>query len=173
MTRLILVLALVIGMTACSDAPQTKPQLTLSPEPCADIRFHGDLQENGCVYEVQELAAQKGLDAAPVWVFYGYLHKYRDGFRLHVEDDLQAAFMALDLAKLPVSEIPYGLEPLIGWRTRIIGYYTSGDVAKPAIPGAAGTLQVLSIGYIGDPDRPRGAYADAAARESGEAETTH
>lgn len=126
------------------------------------MRFHGDLQEPGCVFNVRELVARQGLDSTPVWVFDGYLHQQGDGFSLHIADDPAAPFVQLDLAKLPASEIPYGLVPLVSWRTRVIGYYTSGDVAAPLFPGAEGTLQVLSIGYLRDPDRPRGAYDEAA-----------
>lgn len=169
MIRWIAVLALAAGVSACRDTSEAISPAAFPSEPCADVRFHGDLQENGCVYEVQELAVREGLDAAPVWVFYGYLHKHADGFRLHVKDDPHAAFMALDLTKLPESEVPYGLEPLISWRTRIIGYYTSADVATPSISDATGTLRVLSIGYIGDPARPRGAY-DTVAREAAKAD---
>lgn len=169
MIRWIALLALVAGVSACRDNPQVVSNAAVPTEPCADVRYHSDLQDVGCVYEAEELAMAEGLNAAPVWVFYGYLHKHANGFRLHVKDDSHAAFMALDLTMLPTSEVPYGLEPLVGWRTRIIGYYTSDDVASPVIQGAAGTLQVLSIGYIGDPARPRGAY-DTAAREATKAE---
>lgn len=153
-----------IALLVCGAACTEGPQIARTSDPCTDARYHSDLQDAGCVYEAQGLSMAEGLNAAPVWVFYGYLHKHADGFRLHVMDDPHAAFMALDLTKLPKAEVPYGLEPLIGWRTRIIGYYTSGDVATPPDFDATGTLQVLSIGYIADPARPRGAY-DTAARK--------
>lgn len=165
MIRLTLTLALLVAVSACTDVPE----VARTPAPCADYRFHGALQENGCVFDVEELLAERERSAYPVWVFSGYLQEHKDGFRLHVEDNSTSAFVELDLANLPDSETPYGLEPLISWRTRIIGYYTSSDVATPSTSGAAGTLQVLRIGYIGDPARPRGAY-DTAALEAVKAE---
>lgn len=161
MIRQIITLALLVAVSACTDVPE----LSRTPEPCANYRFHGALQENGCVFTAKELLIQRRRNAYPVWVFSGYLQDHKDGFRLHVDDNSASAFVALDLTKLPASEAPYDLTPLISWKTRIIGYYTSSDVATPSISGAAGTLQVLRIGYIGDPARPRGAY-DTAAREA-------
>lgn len=159
MSRWIAILVAALALGACRDSPPS----TTHVEPTPKCLAHAALNEIGCLYEATDLARQTGRDTYPVWVYHGILQKHGDGYLLQVTRESDAAFMVLDVTSIPESETRLGLDPLIGWQTRVIGRYTSSDVVEPSVPGASGTLRAVSIGHIRDPARPQGPYSDATA----------
>lgn len=159
------------ALVACSE-PSSDPTSSEAEPKCL---AHAALNGVGCLYEAGNLAGQTRRDAYPVWVFRRILEKRGDNYLLQATQP-NASFMVLDTSRLPESETRFGLDSLIGWKTRIIGRYTSADVAAPLVAGAAGTLQAVDIGYLRDPTHPQGPYGNSLADpaiELGNAEARH
>lgn len=145
------------------DLPPRPAQLDLGvAAPSPQRLTHAALNEVGCLYEAGGLARQTRRDAYPVWVFRGVLEKRGDQYLLRATQP-KASFMVLDTSSLPEWETRFGLDSLIGWKSRIIRRYTSADVVAPLVAGAASTLQAVDIGGLQDHAHPEGPYSTAPA----------
>lgn len=164
----------VMSLVLLSGCAALQPVRT-APVEQPRCMWNGVIPERACFYSIQDIAHLEHLADAPVNVSGGYLHRLGEVYLLSVDRAGEGPFVVMDDSPLPVDELPYGLLPLLGWRTVQLGYFTSADVQAPVVPGAAGTLRAHSMGFHGDPDTPEGphrkiARRQHAARTSGDSE---